>query len=526
MVSIPETDLDSFVDDLSLATKVGQLFVYVHSGAPETTDHLDRSFLREYRPGGVIVYPYSVTGRDQIAGYLADLQGLNEELGLPGPMLVTADHRGGDYTILQPGAGGLEFPAPMAQTAIDDDLDAVGREIGAAIARDALDVGFNLNLAPYADFLERGDIEGFFFGNSMMGSDPERNAALARGLTEGMASEGLGTTYCDFPGGYGSLDADPHFATGSVDVDEATLRERFLGAPRAAIEAGVDAVMLSHWSFPAIDDDPATYSEPVIEGLLRDDLGFDGLVMTDAIGMAGAAEPAGGSEEAAIRAVEAGVDIILCADWAERRAVERAVREGRISEGRIDEAVRRVLELKRSVADTDGDARDGPLAADRGRMADRVEQSLTWAHRPDDWESLAGDDVLALSTSRTFLDAVGSVSGRSVRLRELPEDNPVEDVDLDTRLDHFEHVSAGDERVLVGTASIDDLAFASALAERGRDVTAVHAGFVFDPQEIEPVPPLLLSYSSQPIACETAAAVVFGDSEADGQLPVDLALGE
>jgi hypothetical protein len=119
---------------------------------------------------------------------------------------------------------------------------------------------------------------------------------------------------------------------------------------------------------------------------------------------------------------------------------------------------------------------------------------------------------------------VGSVGGRSVRLRELPEDNPVEDVDLDTRLAHFEHVSAGDERLLVGTTSTDDLEFASALAERGRDVTAVHAGFVFDPQEIEPVPPLLLSYSSQPIACETASAVVFGDSAAEGRLPVDLEL--
>lgn len=524
MVSIPETDLDSFVDDLPLATKVGQLFVYVHSGSDETTDHLDRSFLEAFRPGGVIVYPFSVDSRQQIADYLADLQGLNEELGLPGPMLVPVDHRGGDSTVLRPDSGGLEFPAPMAQTAVDDDLTAVGREIGEAVGRDAVDVGFNLNLAPYADFLERGDIEGFFFGNSMMGAEPERNAALARGLVEGMASAGMGATYCDFPGGYGSLDADPHFATGSVDADEDTLRERFLGAPRAAIEAGVDAVMLSHWSFPAIDDDPATYSEPVIEGLLRDELGFDGLVMTDAIGMAGATEPAGGSEEAAIKAVAAGADLVLCAGWAERRAVERAVREGRISEARIDEAVRRVLELKRSLPTTDGDARDGPLAADEGRMAARIERSLTWAHRPDDWDSLRGDDVLALSPSRTFLDAVGSVGGRGVTLRELPEDNPVEEVGLETRLDHFELVSAGDERVLVGTTDADDLEFASALAERGRDVTAVHTGFVFEPQEIDPVPPLLLSYSQQPIACEKAAEVAFGETDAEGLVPVDLDL--
>lgn len=524
MVAIPETGLDAFVADLPLSTKVGQLFVYVQSGSPETTDHVDRSFFEEFRPGGVIVYSHNVENREQIAEYLADLQGLNEELGLPGSLLVTVDHRGGDSTILTPDAGGLEFPAPMAQTAIDDDLDTVGREIGAAIARDARDVGFSLNLAPYADFLERSDIEGFFFGNAMMGADPERNAALARGLTAGMGSEGLGTTYCCFPGGYGSLDADPHFATGTVDVDQATLRERFLRAPKAAIEAGVDAVMLSHWSFPAVDDAPATYSKPVIEGLLRDDLGFDGLVMTDAIGMAGAADPAGGSDEAAIRAVQAGADLVLCAGWEERCAVERAVREGRISEDRIDEAVTRVLELKRSLPAADGTTREGPIPHDRGQMAARIEQSLTWAHRPDDWEPLVGDDVLALAVCRRFLDTVGDVAGPSVTLRELPTDNPVEEVDLDTRLAHFERVSAGDERVLVGTASTEDLEFASALAERGRDVTVVHAGFVFDPAEVDPVPPLVLSYSRQPIACEKAAEVVFGEREAEGVVPVDLDL--
>ena len=524
MAPIPATDLESFVGDLPLATKVGQLFVYVHSGAPETTDHLDRSFVEEFRPSGVIVYSHSVESREQIAGYLADLQGLNEELGLPGPMLVPVDHRGGDSTVLQPEAGGLEFPAPMAQTAIDDDLTAVGREIGAAVGRDAVDVGFNLNLAPYADFLERGDIEGYFFGNAMMGADPERNAALARGLVEGMGSEGLGTTYCDFPGGYGSLGADPHFATGSVDVDEATLHERYLRAPTAAIEAGADAVMLSHWAFPAVDDTPATYSEPVIEGLLREELGFDGLVMTDAIGMAGAADPAGGSDEAAIRAVQAGADLVLCAGWEERRAVERAVREGRISEDRLDEAVERVLALKRSLPASDGGTRSEPIPADEGRMAARIEESLTWANRPDDWEPLRGDDVLALAVCRRFLDAVGNVAGPSVTLRELPTDNPVEDVDLDSRLAHFERVSTGDERVLVGTASTDDLEFASALAERGRDVTVVHAGFVFDPAEVDPVPPLVLSYSRQPIACEKAAEVVFGEREAEGVVPVELDL--
>lgn len=371
------TGKDSRVD---LETKIGQLFIYT-AGRSAQVGHYERNFLRHYRPGGLI-YPSGRTAhptRRQIARYLRGLQQVNSELGLPGPLIVCVDHRGGDSSILPPEKGGLEFPAPIAQAALAGRAEQAGVEIGAAIARDVLDVGYNLNLAPYADFLERGDIERFVFGNSMMGANPEVNAALSVGLIRGMHSEGLRTTYCVFPGGYGTLARDPHYFTGVIDADRRTLAERYYIAPRAAFAAGADAVMLSHFQFPALDPGsrPATFSPPIINDVLRKEMGFDGLIMTDSIRMSGAVEVAGSRGEAAVRAIEAGADVVLCAFWEERMAVAEAVRSGRISRARLDEAVARVLALKAKLATQVPGERREPDPIDRGRMAYWIGRSLT-----------------------------------------------------------------------------------------------------------------------------------------------------
>lgn len=525
MVEASDERVEATIESLSLETKVGQLFIYVQSGSPTQPDEHDRDFFRRYRPGGVIVYDRNVDSREQIGAYLAGLQGLNAELGYPGPLVVCVDHRGGDHAILEPDASGLEFPAPIAQTAIDDDLEAVGEEIGAALGRDVLDVGFNLNLAPYADFLERGDIEKFVFGNSMMGSDPEANAALSRGLVRGMRSAGVGATYCVFPGGYGSLDRDPHHFPGAIEAGEAEIRDRYLTAPRAAFDAGAEAVMLSHRQFPALDPEsrPGTYSPPVIRDLLRDELGFDGLVMTDAIKMSGATEHAGSSEEAAIRAINAGADMILCADWDERLAVEAAVRDGRISEERVDDALRRVIRLKSSLSESGPEVQAQPDPVDQGRMATRIEQSLGWLRRSDQNRSLSNANrVVGLATWREFLAAVGRVGGETAATLRIPESGMLSDVSVGDRVELVDRQTTGDEHLVVGTSSEADLELADALHNDGHEVSVVHCGAVFDVETLSDVPTVLLCYSHQPIAVRKAIEVLYGEAVASGEIPVSL----
>lgn len=523
---------------MDLRTKIGQLFVYT-AGKSRTVSHAERDFLRHYRPGGLI-YPTGQTAhtsRQQIARYMADLQAVNEDLGLPGPLIVCVDHRGGDATLLPPEKGGLEFPAPIAQAALGNDAERAGEAIGASIARDVLDVGFNLNLSPYADFLERGDIQQFVFGNSMMGADPAVNAALSVGLIRGMQQEGMGTTYCVFPGGYGSLAQDPHHYLGVVEVSRQELEQQYFVAPRAAFAAGADAVMLSHFAFPALDPEiqPATFSRRIVEDVLRGELGFDGLVMTDSIRMKGCVAAAGSRGEAAVRAVLAGADIVLCASWEEQMAVAEAVESGRISRWRLDEAVERVLALKAKLARHVPGARTAPDAVDQGTMAYWFGRSMTWLRRPADWYSCDGNRLTVVAGWTHFLDAAGEVFGANTRALRLPVRNTrgeVADFALNARdaiTDEDDEVAllvqlTGDaDLVIFGASTVQELRVAQALHHAGRAVWVVYAGRIFAVRETPELPVVLLSYSHGPLACRKALEVLAGQVEAAGRLPVPLA---
>ncbi len=513
---------------MDLETKIGQLFIYT-AGKSRHVGHYERDFLRHYRPGGLI-YPSGPTAhhsRQQIARYLTDLQRVNAELGLPGPLIVCVDHRGGDSSLLLPEEDGLEFPAPIAQAALADDVEQAGEEIGAAIARDVLDVGYNLNLAPYADFLERGDIEKFVFGNSMMGADPQVNAALSVGLIRGMQREGMRTTYCVFPGGYGSLPQDPHHFVGTIDADRRTLSERYFVAPRAAFAAGVDAVMLSHFQFPALDPEslPGTFSPAIIEDVLRRELGFDGLVMTDSIRMQSAVQVAGSRGEAAVRAVEAGADVVLCALWEERMAVAEAVRSGRISRQRLDEAVERVLALKAKLAADVPGERQGPDPIDSGRMAYWIGRSMTWARRPAGWQPLnqmQAPRIVALAAWSEFLDAVGDVCGEDAHTLRLTVANTRDMIVEDEEAALLLSMTEGYDAVIFGTSNPVHLRLAQRLHAAGRNVWVVHAGRVFEIEHAPDLPVVLLSYSHGPLACRKAVEVLAGVIEAEGRIPVPL----
>lgn len=523
---------------MDIRTKIGQLFVYT-AGKSRAVGHAERDFLRNYRPGGLI-YPTGQTAhtsRQQIARYMADLQALNAELGLPGPLIVCVDHRGGDSSLLPPEKGGLEFPAPMAQAALSVDAGHAGEAIGAAIARDVLDVGYNLNLSPYADFLERGDIKQFVFGNSMMGADPTVNAALSVGLIRGMHRAGMGTTYCVFPGGYGSLPHDPHHFMGVIDASREELDKKYLVAPRAAFAAGVDAVMLSHFAFPALDPElqPATFSRRIIQGILRDELGFDGLVMTDSIRMKGCVAAAGSRGEAAIRAVEAGADIVLCASWEEQMAVAEAVESGRISQQRLDEAVGRVLALKARLARQVPGNRMAPDPVDQGEMAHWFGRSMTWLRRPADWRARpTGQGVAVVASWTNFLDAAGEVFGSDTRVLRLPVRNTRSEIadfalnardtitDEDDEVALLQQLTVGAELLIFGASTAQELRVAGALHRAGRKVWVVHAGRVFEAASTPELPVLLLSYSHGPLASRKALEVLAGQIEATGKLPVPI----
>jgi beta-N-acetylhexosaminidase len=226
-----------------------------------------------------------------------------------------------------------------------------------AMAAELVAVGYNTILAPCADV--NSNPANSIIGVRSFGEDPVMVASLVAAAVQGARDAGAITTVKHFPG-HGDTSTDTHRGFARVDRNRAELDALDLLPFRAGVEAGVDIVMTSHILYPALDpENPATLSAPILQDLLRDTLHFDGVILSDSMNM-GAIRKHYQPDEAAVLAVLAGVDIIMLAEehydhdaatylgkqLAGIRGVIEAVRQGRISEQRVNDAVRRVLTLK------------------------------------------------------------------------------------------------------------------------------------------------------------------------------------
>jgi beta-N-acetylhexosaminidase len=295
-----------------------------------------RPWLREGL-GGVVLFARNVHDPEQAAALCAELRA--ERPGL----LVATDEEGGDVTRLEATAGS-SFPGNLALGAVDD--VALTRRVAAAIGGELAGVGIDVDLAPVADVVV--DPLNPIVGVRSFDSDPRLVARHVAAFVEGVQSRGVAACAKHFPG-HGETGADSHVELPVADADRVTLLARALPPFAAAVEAGVRAVMTAHIRFPALGGDPATLS-PELIGLLRDELGFEGLVLTDALEMR-AISGTVGLEEGAVRALAAGADAICLGADRTPGDVERvhvaivaAVRSGRLPEERLRQAAARVAE--------------------------------------------------------------------------------------------------------------------------------------------------------------------------------------
>lgn len=259
------------------------------------------------------------------------------------PLLVAADLEWGTGMRLR---GGTTFPVAMALGATGRELDAY--ELGRITALEARAVGIHMSFSPVADV--NNNPANPVINTRSFGEDPEAAARLAAAYVRGASEHGLLTAVKHFPG-HGDTDIDSHIALPVVSACWDRLDTLELIPFRAAIEAGVNAVMTAHVALPCIDEDktlPATLSRTVMRSILRDSLRFEGLAITDALRM-GAIVQQYGVGESAVRAFLAGSDVLLApADVREAyEAMVAAVETGRVSRERLDQSVRRILELKR-----------------------------------------------------------------------------------------------------------------------------------------------------------------------------------
>ncbi|WP_114576439.1 glycoside hydrolase family 3 protein [Saliphagus sp. LR7] len=343
------------VDGLSLEEKVGQLLhVGIGNGYGETDAGWPAEetgeVIRDLQPGAVRIYGSHRAGPYAMAEYANRLQEWAAEVDHAIPLLLSADCEYGTVDVV--GHGTRAYPSLMGRTVTGD--PGLAREVSAAIARDARSMGLSMTHRPVADVHTNPDNP--VIGVRSPGTDPATVSRYATAALEGIHDAGALGVAKHFPG-HGDTELDSHHDLPHVTDDRERIEEVHLPPFEALIEAGVDCIMTSHVLVDAIDPDrPATLSKPVLSGLLREELGFEGVVVTDAMMMDAVAENYGVGE-AAVRAVVAGADLVLTGyvsheDLRETRDVLlEAVETGDLPESRIDRSVERILALKERVAD-------------------------------------------------------------------------------------------------------------------------------------------------------------------------------
>ena len=284
--------------------------------------------------------------------------------------LVSIDEEGGDVTRLDYLRGSV-YPGNLALGVVDD--IELTYQVASSIAADLWANGVNYNLAPSVDV--NSDPDNPVIGVRSFGSDPARVAAHGVAYIKGMQDAGIATAAKHFPG-HGATVAASHHALPTIDADLDTFRRRELPPFVAAIEAGATSVMTSHVVFTALDpDEPATLSSRILHRLLREELGYDGVLVTDALDMRGASGRYG-IAGAAVRAFLAGADLLLLGsiDGEEhcariRAGIAQAIHEGRLDVKRLEAAASRVDKLR--VWAAPGAKPNSPAVQDIGLFAAR-----------------------------------------------------------------------------------------------------------------------------------------------------------
>ena len=300
----------------------------------------------EFAAGGVILMGRNVGTPEETAAQITKMQARAAELGLP-PLFVAVDQEGGRVQRLAP----PRYPARPSAREIGQSGDAEvrARAEAASLGRELKELGFNWDFAPVLDVDNNPDNP--VIGNRSYSPDPERVAALGIEAVRGL-QEDAGILACGkhFPG-HGDTNIDSHLALPRIPHSRARLESVEMVPFRAAVAAGLGAVMTSHILFPAIDPDlPATLSPAILTGLLRQQIGFDGLIITDDLEMRGIADH-WGAGEAAVLTVLAGADLVLCchtysAQQAITAALTDAAASGRISAARLQESLARIARAK------------------------------------------------------------------------------------------------------------------------------------------------------------------------------------
>ena len=512
------------VQRLPLPALAGQVIVASWSGtaAPVRT-------VRSLHLGGVIAFDENLTSPEQSRRMLTTLR---RQVDRPWPLFLSVDQEGG----IVERAGTTSFPAFMSAGAADDPelTTRVYRQYAAELAG----LGFTVDFAPDADVTSGP--EDPTIGSRSAGSDPRLVGRQVSAAATGLRSGGVVPVLKHFPG-HGSVPADSHLSLPVQDRSLAELRRVDLAPFAAAVDDGVPAVMTGHLDIRAVDPrTPATLSRQVVTGLLRRELGFEGLVVTDSLQME-AVTAGRGPGVVAVRALAAGNDVLLMPTdpAAARSAIVRAVRSGELPRTRLLQAAARQVALLEHARSDAG----APVGAARGASRALSAAAVTVASGPcrgalvggavvadGDSEAVsafggaaraAGVDVLVrqsapagLASARVRPDRDSSGSARAHRQR-LARWREAEE----RRLAALADWQAAEERRLAGATSVAFAGYGDSSVS-GEVAVATDTPYALAGSD---APVRIATYGTTPGAMAALVDVLTGEATAPGRLPVPVA---
>ena len=496
--------------------------------------------IKDYHIGGVILFRENTVTADQTRKLTDAYQKATEKYG----MLISVDQEGGIVTRLQTGT---DFPGNMAlgATRSEDLAQKVGKVIGEELQAD----GINMDFGPVVDVNINPDNP--VIGVRSFGSDPQLVADMGKAYIRGLQETNTASTAKHFPG-HGDVTADSHISLSSVPWDMDRLKQVELYPFQQAMNAGIDAIMSAHVTFPKIDDTkvisqkdgaeinlPATLSYKVLTGLVREQMGFKGVISTDAMNM-GAIVENFGPVDAAIRAVNAGADILLMPVGIQQVAngLYQAVQSGQIMPERLNESVTRILTLKlnrgivKAEYQTSLDDEVANAVAVVGSPQHKQLQSEVAAKSV----TLVKNDGI-LPIKRTAGDKVAVVGYSGYYMTSLYNEvkkhaSNVIYINTSTKLNAAQLTLIQDAKyIIVGTytssvsgraPSAGQMLMTNQLIGLGKPVVAIAARNPYDIMSYPSVGAYIAQYSYNPVSFEASVNTIFGDNNPTGKLPVTI----
>lgn len=529
--------VDKMLSKLTLEEKIGQMVAWRYTGRffNQDSEYIDslKSLIAERKIGGLIIFGGEVYETAHLTNALQKLAKV--------PLLIASDFERGAGNQIE---GATLFPSLMGVGATWSEEQAY--LMGKITALEGRALGIHMTYAPVADVNINPDNP--IINTRSLGEDPEQVSRMAVAFIRGCQENGMIATAKHFPG-HGDTDQDSHSVLPTIKGDRNRLDKVELYPFKQAIKAGVQAIMTAHLHVPALDPTPglpATLSPLIMTDLLRNEMGFNGLIVTDSMGMGGVTtlyEP----EEAALKAVQAGVDMILLPPQPDEviESLIQAVRDGKISEQRINTSVERILKTK------------ARLGLHRQKLVDvmRLNERIATNEHLRSAEKLFEDSITLVKNNGTVIpfaaeeqkiavfslssDPGGFLDGRTF-IREILDRSP-ESVGFyadaftgdEFLADYMEEAREADVivfglfsslRAWKGSVGLNQkhIQLIQEAAGSSTPVVVISFGSPYFLRQFPDVDCYLCAYRWDDLAQEAAAKALFGEIDITGRLPVSL----